>query len=183
MSGSRRGREGGGSPAAQHPPAGINGSQPELGVGLDHDLDAVANAMGLKRERVHRALDESGQKRGADWDVEQGRIRLTSTALERVLAALGHAPQKEALAVARCEAAGPLWSMAGWRRIRVQNPMALKRVILGYLMDTGESVRCIVPDETRWVIGMHAIVRPACLASAPDLYELAETQPRFKGRW
>jgi len=180
----RKRMEGGGSPAAARPPSVINGlDQPELGVGFDFDLDAMSVHGGIRREILNMALDESGQKRGADWEVAGGRIRLTAAAVAAVLASIGHGLDDKALEAAKKARYDPAWNLPWWRRMRVQNPAAGHRLILGYLMDGGDGIRCVVPDAERYVIGMHVIVRKSSLASAPDLYELAETQPKQKGRW
>jgi hypothetical protein len=150
---------------------------------MEHDLDAVALAAGLRREVLNQALDESGLKKGADWEVANGRIRMTPEALEALLGRIGHRVEASAVAAAKTAAQDAMWSRNTWRRMRVTNPWASKRLILGYLMDTGTGCSCMVPDGTLFTIGMHVVVRPAALASAPELYELAEKPPRGKGRW
>jgi hypothetical protein len=138
---------------------------------------------GIRREILNMALDESGQKRGADWEVVGGRIRLTAGAAAELVAAIGHSLDQRAMEAAKKAAQEPFWNLGDRRRMRVQNAAASKRLILGYLMDSGYGVRCLVPYSDRFVIGMHVVVRQACLASDPDLYELAEMQPQKKGRW
>ena len=178
---SARTRRGGGEgPGGARPLPTING----LCVGMEHDLDAVALAAGLRREVLNQALDDStGLKKGADWEVANGRIRMTAEALDALLGGIGHRVEASAVAAAKTAAQDALWSRNTWRRMRVTNPWASKRLILGYLMDTGTGCSCMVPDGTLFTIGMHVVVRPAALASAPELYELAEKPPRGKGRW
>ena len=157
----------------------ING----LCVGMEHDLDAVAAAAGLRREILNQTLDDSGLKKGADWEVANGRIRMTREALDALVGAIGHRVDECALQAAKNAADDRFWSRPEWRRMRVTNPWASKRLILGYLMDTGTGCSCLVPDGTLFTIGMHVVVRPAALASAPEMFELAENPPRVKGRW
>jgi hypothetical protein len=133
---------------------------------------------------LNQAFDVAGLKKGADWEIRAGRIRLGLAGLERIEHLTGHSLKKEAAEGAKAAAADPSWSHETWVRLRVQNPHNIKtNLLLGYRMDTGNGVRCLVPDASRFVIGMHVVVRPTQLASAPDLYELAEPQPRKKGEW
>lgn len=177
---SARTRRGGGEgPGGARPLPAING----LCVGMEHDLDAVALAAGLRREILNAALDESGLKKGAAWEVAGGRIRMTQEALEMLLAGMGHRIEPEALEAAKTAAQDLFWNRPGWRRMRVTNPWASRQLVLGYLMDTGEGCSCVVPDGSVFAIGMHVAIKKAALASAPELYELAEKPPRGKGRW
>lgn len=159
------------------------GEQGRLAVGCEVDLDALALVGGLRREIVNRALDDSTQKRGADWMVVRGRIAMTPECAKAILKGVGHGVSKEALEQAKKAKGDYNWNGKSWRRMWVLNPACARRIILGYLMDSGEGVRCIVPDNGRFIIGMHVVVRRSALVSQPDLYELAEEQPRKKGRW
>jgi hypothetical protein len=179
----RRTRGGGEGPGGAHPLPVVNGLD-TLGVGMEYDLDAAAAAGGLRREVLNQALDDStGLKKGADWEVAGGRIRMTPEALEMLLAGIGHRIETETLEAAKTAAQDSFWNRPGWRRMRVTNPWASRQLVLGYLMDTGEGCSCVVPNGSVFAIGMHVAIKKAALASAPELYELAEKPPRGKGRW
>ena len=159
-------------------------AQGELGVGMEWDLDAVAHYGGLRREVVTAAFDAVELRMGEQYEVDHGRVKMTWEGVERVMRNCGHRFQPQDLIAARTPGKrDPGWNRRGFVRVRVNNPFAGKRVVLGYRMDTGEGVRCLVPDATKFVLGMHLVVQKTTLASQPDLYELAEPPPRAKGRW
>jgi len=176
-------RGAGGGRGGADPLPVVNGLQQSLGIEMDVDLDALAGATGLRREILNEALDLFPQKRGATWEVAGGRIRMTLAAANGLLAGIGHGASPQEHLAAKMAAQGALWNRPNWRRMRVTNPGAGHRLVLGYLMDTGEGCGCIVPDSSVFWIGAHVAIQKAALASAPEMYELAEKPPRIKGRW
>ncbi len=159
-------------------------AQGELGVGMEWDLDAVAHYGGLRREFVTAAFDATTLICGVQYEVDRGRVMLTWEAVERVMRGCGHRFDQETLKLARMPGSrDPGWNRPRFVRLRITNPFAGKRVVLGYRMDNGEGARCMVPNAEMFVVGMHIVVQKTALASQPDLFELAEPQPRSKGRW
>ena len=180
----RRDRGGGGRAAGAEPPSVVNAlEQQTLGVGMEIDLDGLAVKAELRREILNAALDASSLKKGADFTVERGRVLVTREAALALLGMLGQWVAPETLEAAKNGRLGPLWNLPAWRRMRVTNPRAGNRLILGYLMDNGEGCSCLVPDTGVFLIGMHVVVQKTALASAPELFELAEVAPRSMGRW
>ena len=149
---------------------------------MEYDLDAAAAAGGLRREVLNQALDDStGLKKGADWEVAGGRIRMTPEALEMLLAGIGHRIETEALEAAKTAAQDSFWNRPGWRRMRVTNPWASRQLVLGYLMDTGKGV----PASYRTAVCSPSDARghkKAALASARAVRTGGKTAAR-KGRW
>ena len=179
---------GGGEAAGARPPSLINGLDlspegvDELGVGLEWDLEEAAKIGGMNRVMVERAFDSLSLKNGRDWIEDRGALLCTWEALCGVMGALGHVFPPDSLAAAK-KGRHEAGRRKGWHRLRVASPANAGRVLLCTMIGTGEGVRCMVPDASRFVMGMHLTARPGAMASDPTLFEIGEDPPRARGRW